>query len=153
MRQSIQEGLLPLVARLMIVAEFVIALLGKITDWSGQAAYMAAHGLPFVNPLLGAALVIELLGSLSLILGVRAREAAALLFVYLGLVSILLHDFWRMSGDRAPANQTEFFKNLAMMGGLLMVYLYGPGTWTLSSARSEASDRARVGTERGRALL
>lgn len=124
-------GLLPLVARLAITVEFVIAALGKTLDWSGQAAYMASQGMSLIPPLLGTALVIEALGSLCLITGWRARPAAAIMFGYLGIVSVRLHGFWHMTGSLAGANETHFFKNVGMMGGLLMIAVYGPGRWAL----------------------
>jgi uncharacterized membrane protein YphA (DoxX/SURF4 family) len=76
MNESVRNGLLPLLARLLIVAEFVIAVMGKMTDWSGQTAYMSAHGLPFIAPLLGAALLAEFVGSLCLIAGLWARSVS-----------------------------------------------------------------------------
>jgi putative oxidoreductase len=124
-------GLLPLVARLAITAEFVIAVIGKALGWSGQAAYMASQGMTMIAPLLGAALVIEAVGSLCLITGWKARSAAAIMFVYLGIVSVRLHGFWHMTGSVAGANETHFFKNVGMMGGLLMITVYGPGRWVL----------------------
>ena len=68
-------GLLPLVARLLLCAEFLVAANGKAFGWSDQAAYMTSQGMTFVAPLLGAALVIEVAGSLCLITGVAARAA------------------------------------------------------------------------------
>jgi putative oxidoreductase len=131
-------GLLPLVARLAITGEFIIAALGKALGWSGQAAYMASQGMTLIGPLLGAALLIEAVGSLCLITGFKARPAAAIMFVYLGIVSVRLHGFWHMTGMAAGTNETHFFKNLGMMGGLLMIVAYGPGRWAL--------DRRRQGT-------
>jgi putative oxidoreductase len=131
MNPNVRFGLVPFVGRLLLVSEFLIALNGKISGWDGQAAYMASHGIRFVAPLLGAALAIELLGSICLIAGYRAETAAAVMFVYLGIVSFLLHDFWNQTGMRAAANQTEFFKNLSIMGGLLLMAAFGPGRWAL----------------------
>jgi putative oxidoreductase len=131
MDDRIRFGLAPLVARWLVSAEFLIAVNGKISGWSGQTAYMASHGMTFITPLLAAALVIEALGSICLILGVRARTAAAVMFVYLGIVSVRLHDFWNQSGMAAGVGMTQFFKNLGMMGGLLMIAVYGPGRWAL----------------------
>jgi len=125
------EGLFPLLARLFLCAEFIVAANGKAFDWSGQAAYMASQGMTFVAPLLGAALVIEVVGTLCLLTGVAARAGAAVLCVYLGIVSVRLHGFWHMTGMAAGGNETHFFKNLGMMGGLLMIAVYGPGRWTL----------------------
>lgn len=131
-------GLLPFLARLLIASEFVIAVNGKIFGWAGQEAYMAAAGMTMIGPLLGAALAIEALGTLCVVTGVRARTAAAVMFVYLGIVSLRLHGFWHMSGMAAAANETHFFKNMGMMGCLLMIAVYGPGGWVV---RSRARDQ------------
>ena len=137
LNDKVRFGLFPLVARLLLVSEFLIALNGKITGWSGQAAYMAAKGMHFIPPLLGAALAIELVGSICLITGYRARTAAAVMFVYLGIVTIRLHDFWNQTGMTGSLNTGQFFKNLGMMGGLLMIATYGPGSWSAGKATSK----------------
>jgi putative oxidoreductase len=136
--ERLRFGLLPLIARLLLSLEFLVAVNGKISGWSGQAAYMASHGMRFIPPLLGAALAIELLGSICVITGFYARAAAATMFVYLGIVSIELHDFWNRSGGSAGMNQTEFFKNMGMMGGLLLLAVHGPGSWTLGALMDSA---------------
>lgn len=137
---SLRYGLFPLLARLLLVSEFLIAVNGKITGWSSQAAYMSAKGMTFITPLLVAALAIEAVGSLCLILGFRARAAAAVMFVYLGIVSVRLHAFWTQSGMAADANQTHFFKNLGMMGGLLLIASYGAGRWSLDARTAATAD-------------
>ncbi len=132
---SVRYGALPLAARFLIASEFVIAVNGKIFDWSGQAAYMASHGMTMIPFFLGAALVIEALGTLCVVSGFKAREAASVMFVYLGIVSVRLHDFWNMTGMSAGLNTGQFFKNMGMMGCLLMIAVYGPGTWALGNRR------------------
>ena len=128
--RQVRVGLAPLVARWLLTVEFLVAANGKISGWSGQESYMAAHGMTFVAPLLAAALTIEAIGSVCLITGVGARTAAAAMFVYLGIVSLRLHDFWNRGGA-SSMRATEFFKNLGIMGGLLMIAVYGPGLWSL----------------------
>jgi putative oxidoreductase len=129
--RNLQFGAMPLAARLLLTAEFLVAVNGKIFGWSGQAAYMAAHGMTMIAPLLAAALVIEAAGSVCLITGIQARAAGAVMCIYLGIVSVRLHDFWNQSAGMSGMNATEFFKNLGMMGGLLMIAVYGPGLWTV----------------------
>lgn len=130
-RYEIRFGLLPLVARLLVTPEFLVAVGGKTFGWSGQAAYMQSKGMTMIVPLLAMALVIEAVGSLCLITGYRARIAAGVMFVYLGIVSVRLHAFWNQTGNSAAMNQQAFFRNLGMMGCLLMISVYGPGLWTL----------------------
>jgi putative oxidoreductase len=134
-RYQVRFGLLPLVARLLVTSEFLVAVRGKIFDWAGQAAYMQSKGMTMIIPLLAMALVIEAVGSLCLITGYRARTVAAVMFVYLGIVSVRLHAFWNQTGNAAGMNETQFFKNLGMMGCLLMISVYGPGLWTLPPRR------------------
>jgi putative oxidoreductase len=134
-REPIRFGLLPLVARLLVTSEFLVAVRGKTFDWSGQAAYMQSKGMTMIVPLLAMVLVIEAVGSLCLITGYRARTAAAVMFVYLGIVSVRLHAFWNQTGNAAGMNETQFFKNLGMMGCLLMISVYGPGLWTIPPSR------------------
>jgi putative oxidoreductase len=135
LNDTVRFGVLPLIARLLLVSEFLVALNGKITGWDGQAAYMASKGMHFIPPLLGAALIIELVGSICLITGYRAQIAAAVMFVYLGIVSVRLHAFWSQTGMAAGLNQGQFFKNLGMMGGLLMIAAYGAGRWVVGRRR------------------
>jgi putative oxidoreductase len=134
-RYQIRFGLLPLVARLLATPEFLVAVRGKTFGWSGQAAYMQSKGMTMIVPLLAIALVIEAVGSLCLITGYRARAASAVMFVYLGIVSVRLHAFWSQRGNAAASNQQAFLRNLGMMGCLLMISVYGPGFWTLSPPR------------------
>ncbi len=128
---QLRFGAAPLVARWLLTAEFLVAVNGKVFGWSGQAAYMAAHHMRTIAPLLTAALIIEAVGSICLITGVGARTAGAIMCVYLGIVSLRLHDFWNQSGAMSAMTATQFFKNLGMMGGLLMIAVYGPGLWTI----------------------
>jgi putative oxidoreductase len=139
LERQLRFGLAPLVARWLLTLEFLVAVNGKISGWSGQASYMAAHGMTFVAPLLAAALAIEAIGSVCLLTGAGARTAAAVMFVYLGIVSVRLHDFWHQSAGMSGMNATQFFKNLGIMGGLLMIAAYGPGVWSLGRKRKPAS--------------
>jgi putative oxidoreductase len=128
------DAVFPLIARLLISAIFVQGALGKILGWSGQASYMQSHQLSvkLIPAMLAIALVIEAVGVLCLISGWQARASALVMFLYLGLVSLLLHNFWAAQGLAAGGMQTQFLKNLGIMGGLLMVAAFGPGKWSVS---------------------
>jgi putative oxidoreductase len=134
------DAALPLIARLFICAIFVQGALGKILGWSGQAAYMQSHQLPgkLIPAMLGIALVIEATGVLCLIVGWQTRAAAFVMCVYLGLVSVLLHNFWAAQGMAAGGMQTQFLKNIGIMGGLLMIAAYGPGKWSVDEVYAPA---------------
>jgi putative oxidoreductase len=130
---ALSDAMFPFVARLLISAIFVQGALGKIMGWKGQASYMQSHELPaqLIPAMLGMALLIEVAGVLCLVVGWKARVAAFVMFLYLGMVSVLLHNFWALNGASAGGMQTQFLKNVGIMGGLLMIAASGPGKWSL----------------------
>jgi len=73
----------------------------------------------------------------------RSVTGAMILCAYLGVVSVRLHDFWNMTDMAAATNETEFFKNLGMMGGLLMVAAFGPGRWAGDARREPGTPDQR----------
>lgn len=128
----------PLLARLFIAMLFIPAGLTKIPGFDATAAYMAAKGLPLVTILLVLTILIEAGGGLLILLGWRAREAALILFLFLIPVTVIFHGFWNIEDATARMNeQRAFMKNLAIMGGVLMIAAFGPGP--LSLARKPAS--------------
>jgi putative oxidoreductase len=136
-RPVLSDAVFPLISRFLISAIFVQGALGKILGWTGQASYMQSHQLPvqLIPAMLGAALLIEAGGVLCLLVGWNARAAAFVMFLYLGIVSVLLHNFWSLHGASAGGMQTQFLKNVAIMGGLLMIAASGPGKWSLDHSR------------------
>ena len=146
LQQRIASGVLPVLARIAICLIFIQAVLGKLFGWSGQAAYMAQHGISPVAPLLAAGLAIELIGGLCVLLGYHARLAAFVMSVYLCIVSVMLHDFWSHTASRSEMArmmaQTEFLKNMGIVGGLLMIAACGPGRFSLQQLlRREAKSK------------
>ena len=132
-RPVLSDAISPFISRLLISAIFVQGALGKIMGWQDQASYMQSHHLPvqLIPVMLGMALLIEVGGVLCLLTGWKARVAAFVMFLYLGIVSVLLHNFWTLHGASAGGMQTQFLKNVGIMGGLLMIAASGPGEWSL----------------------
>ena len=129
---NLDHPAIPLLGRLLMTYIFATSGLGKLFSWSDNVAYMSTRHLPFIPLLLAIAMVIELAGSVSLITGYRARSAAFVMFLYMIGVTVLFHNYWAATGDMAGMQETHFRKNLAIMGGLLMLAYCGPGKWALS---------------------
>jgi putative oxidoreductase len=123
--------LVPLLGRLLIVYIFATSGIAKIFSWEGNIQYMSTRHLPMIPLLLAVAAAIELGGSLCLITGYQARAAAAVMFFYMIAVTVLFHNYWAAPGNMAGMQETQFRKNLAIMGGLLMLAYSGPGPWAL----------------------
>lgn len=128
-------SLFALGGRILLAAIFLISGVGKILQWSAVTGVIAAHGLPFPGAFLLVATVVELVGGLSILFGVKARWGAALLFAYLIPVTLIMHNFWAFSGLDAQAQMANFLKNLAIMGGFLQVMAFGPGMFSLDESR------------------
>ena len=116
-----------LVGRVLLALMFVWAGYGKITGYDGTAGFMASMGVPMVGVLLPLTILVELGGGLALIVGWKARWAAFLLAAFTVIASVVFHNFWTMTGDAAMTNMLFFYKNVAVIGGLLMVWALGPG--------------------------
>jgi uncharacterized membrane protein YphA (DoxX/SURF4 family) len=110
------SAVVDLIARLLLALVFLQAIPGKITGFQETAAMIAQRGLPAAPLLLAAAVALMLVGSLLLLLGVRLRLAVILLLVFLVPTTLLFH---LEPGD--PSQRIALFKNLAIIGGLLMV--------------------------------
>ncbi len=135
MSNSIQNPL-NLIGRLLLVALFLPAGIGKLTGFAGTVGYIASIGLPM--PTLGAAmaLIVEIVGSLALLAGYQTRIAALVLAVFTLVASFFFHAYWSAAPDQAFIVQLLFFKNLAVVGGLLALAAQGAGGWSLD-ARAE----------------
>lgn len=134
MSQTVQATL-NLAARLLIVALFLPAGVGKLTGFDGTVGYIASVGLPL--PALGAALavVVEIGASLALLAGFGTRIAAGVLAVFTLAASVFFHAYWSVPADQAYMAELLFFKNVAVVGGLLMLVAHGAGRWSLDARR------------------
>jgi putative oxidoreductase len=135
------QGFLSLVARLMITAIFLSsAVLNKIPQFNGVAEMMAGKGVPQPKILLAGAIAFLLLGSVSLILGFRARWGAFLLLVFLAAATYYFHAFWKLPPEEQMPEQIAFMKNLALMGTMVFFLANGSGPWSLDRLRTAAAE-------------
>ncbi|HVU75572.1 MAG TPA: DoxX family protein [Candidatus Paceibacterota bacterium] len=84
----------PMVARVLLAIQFCIAAFFKITGFSGEAAMTAAVGVPFSTVAVALALVLEVIGIVSLLTGYRLRLIGALLAGYVLLLAALFYHNW-----------------------------------------------------------
>lgn len=119
---------IPLIARVLLGLIFVLSGFNKITGFEGTLQYMASYGMPMSAVLLVGAIVVEMVGGLSVILGLWARAGAVALVLFLIPATLIFHtDF----GDQTQL--IMFLKNLSIMGGLLLVLVHGSGDFSIRS--------------------
>jgi putative oxidoreductase len=131
---KLEHPIIPLTGRLMITYIFATSGIAKGFSWSDNVQYMSTRHLPMIPVLLAIAAFIELAGSVCLITGYQIRIAAFVMFLYTTVVTVLFHNYWAASATMAGIQETHFRKNLAIMGGLLMLVYGGAGKWALGKA-------------------
>ena len=123
-----------LLGRLLLAYVFVLSGYGKIVGFAGAAKYMAKYGMPMIEPLLVATIIVELGASLMLVVGWKARWAALAIFLFIIPATLIFHAFWAVPQEQVMMQTIQFQKNLAIMGGMLFVYFCGPGRFSLDRA-------------------
>ena len=119
-----------LLARLFLAHIFLLAGFGKITGYAGTQGYMESMGVPGV--LLPLVIVLEIGGSLALIVGLFTRWVALALAAFCVAAALIFH--------RNFAEQMQmilFMKNFAMAGGLLLLYVHGSGAFSIDARRGK----------------
>ncbi len=120
-----------LVGRIFISAIFLWAGIGKIVFFNDTAQEMVSKGITFAPFFLVCALIIEILGGLSILIGYYARVGAMVLFFYLIPTTFIFHDFWKALPAEVQLQTIQFLKNVNILGGLLYVITFGAGKWSI----------------------
>jgi putative oxidoreductase len=119
------------VGRFFLAAIFLVSGFAKLTDSTGTVAHMTAAGVPAASTLVWIAGVAEVLGGLSLATGLLARVGALGLIAFTALATWYFHAFWNLEGAERLPQMVNFMKNLAIVGGLLLLVAHGPGRYSL----------------------
>jgi putative oxidoreductase len=109
----------------------------KVLAYSAMTGYVAAKGLPYPGLAVATAAAIEILGGLALLSGFRAKIASWVLLLYLIPTTLLFHNFWAWPpGMQRMDLQVHFFKNLAIMGGMLILATNGASGRSLGAPQA-----------------
>jgi putative oxidoreductase len=130
------SSIVPLIGRILVSVIFLSSGFAKVAMFSPMTGYMVAKHVPLPAVALGFAAAVEILGGLAVLLGFQARLAAWVLFFYLIPTTLLFHNFWAMSGAEQMDNQIHFFKNVAIMGGLLFLTAFGAGAYSIDNRKA-----------------
>ena len=117
----------PLVGRILIASLFVPFGIGKIFGFNGIVGYIAAHNLPLPQVAAAGTIFVEVVVGLAFLVGFKTRYAALILALFTVLAAIFFHNYWAAPDAMVMAQKTNFFKNMAIAGGLLFVAVNGAG--------------------------
>lgn len=118
-----------LVSRVLLSAIFLFSGVKKIFAFEATQGYMAAQGMKMTALFLVLAILFEICGGLSVLLGYLPRLGALALILFLAPVTLVFH---RNVAD--PVQAIQLAKNLAIMGGLFAILSVGGGEFSLRGA-------------------
>jgi len=120
-----------LVGRALMAALFIWSGAGKLAGFAGTAGYIASKGLPLPEILAALSIFAELGGGLALLFGFKARWAALMIAVFVAVITPIFHNFWAVPEAQVTMQKISFGKNVAIIGGMLMVFAFGPGRFSI----------------------
>lgn len=128
----------PAIGRVLLSTIFILSGLHKIFSWGQTSEQMANEGMVLVPLFLLGAILFETLGGLSVLLGCWIRVGATMLILFLIPTTLIFHDFWTYEGQEQQMQMAHFMKNLAIMGGLVLVLAFGAGPISLDNRPAAA---------------
>ena len=128
----VDEGTL-LAGRVLLGSLFLLSGLGKFPNISGFAASLSSEGLPHPALLAAVAVMTEVVGGASLILGTLPRVTSVAMIVFTIAATVTMHRYWEQSAAAMQAEKMNLLKNLGLIGGLLFYRVAGPGALSWSS--------------------
>ena len=113
-----------ILGRILLSAIFLINGIGKIFNYEGTIQYMENFDVP--GYLIIPAITVEILFPILLIIGYYTKFSALVLSLFTLVLAVIFHtDF---------SNQMQlisFLKNIAIAGGFLIIFVYGPGKYII----------------------
>jgi putative oxidoreductase len=132
------HGLVALIGRLAMGSIFVSSGFGKLNDVAAFSAVLAKRGVPVPSLMGWLGAIVEFGGGLLIIFGVKIRYAAILMVLFVIVATIISHRYWEYPAAEIVAQRTNFWKNVAIIGGLLFMFLAGAGRYSVDGMRGKA---------------
>ena len=127
----VPSAALLLLGRLMLAAIFLLSGFGKLSAPADTIGYIRSAGLPVATVAYAVALAVELGGGLAIVAGLFTPLVAIALAVFSVATAFAFH--YPMTDMGQFVN---FWKNVAMAGGLLVLASSGAGLWSLDGLRA-----------------
>jgi len=120
-----------LLGRILIAVIFIQSGLGKLMNLGGFAGMLSAAGVPMASVLAPIGAVVELAGGVMVLLGLGTRYGALALIAFTIVATLIAHRFWEYPPDQQQLQLVQFSKKVAIIGGILSVFVTGGGHYSL----------------------
>jgi putative oxidoreductase len=126
-----------LLGRFLMGGYFIMPAVSKLNNFSGTSAYMEQHNVPMVSVLLVVTIIIQLVAGAAIIVGFKGKQSAFILAALTLVISLFMHNFWVMEEGIARSHELQnFFKNMGIMAGLLMITGLGTGRFSFDQRKT-----------------
>ncbi len=139
MRRSGFNDALILTARLLLAALFLIFGWRKLRDYSGTVSQITQLGGPMPPLAAAVAIFMELPVAFAVLVGAFTRSSALLMFFYTLGTALIGHRYWTLTDAAQVDSMDGFYKNLSIMGGLLLLFVTGAGHYSIDALRGVAA--------------
>lgn len=129
-QSALMSNSVVLLARILLIWLFVIYGWSKLTDFGATETYMSHVGAPL--PFLAAviAVIMEFFAGVAIFVGLFTRPIALLLALYTLGTALIGHHYWTMTGAEQYVAKINFYKNISIVGGFLLLYVTGAGKYS-----------------------
>jgi len=125
---SFSETISPFFGRCAFVWFYLTGAMDIAGNWRSLAADLASKHVPIPPLILLIALILIVMGSISLLFGYHTRHGAMVLFGMTMVAAVTMHDYWHYTDAVAHAREFGIFaRDFAICGGLLLLVGLGPG--------------------------
>jgi putative oxidoreductase len=122
---------LRLLGRILLGGIFVLSGYGKLMGVAAFAATLERRGVPFASTLAVIGACVEFFGGLAVVLGIEVRSAALLMIGFVIVATLISHRFWELHDATRQAQATQFSKNVAIIGGFVLLHAAGGGRYAV----------------------
>ena len=122
-----------LVARVLLVVLYLLSGWSKLSDYSGAVGFMTQEGATLPALAAAVAIFMEVPVAIAILVGAFTRPLAVLLALYTLATAFIGHHYWTMTGPAQLDNLIHFYKNISIMGGFLLLYVAGPGKYSVDA--------------------
>lgn len=124
-----------LLGRVLLAVLFLPSGVNKLLHLQDTIGAVSQAGVPYAQIAAPLAAAVETVGPILLIVGLLTRWAALMLIVFTAAAAYFFHHYWDMSGAARMSNQINFWKNVAVIGGLLYMVGFGAGRFAIDARR------------------
>jgi len=137
-----RQDVIVLLGRVALGAIFVKSGLQKLMALSAFAASLASRGVPqsSVWAVIGA--TVEFVGGILIVTGLRTREASLLMVLFVIVATGISHRYWEFADAARRLQESQFFKNLSIIGGFVLLFATGSGRFGLDALLARRKGRS-----------